>query len=59
MRLVELLREDADDFGACGVRQPLQLANVLLECAACARPLERRSNEERPLRGQRDVDRFS
>jgi hypothetical protein len=49
MWLVELLGEDADDDGARGVRQSLQLANVFLECATCARPLEGRSDKERPL----------
>ncbi len=59
MRAVELLRELAHHDGAGGVGEPFQLAQVRVERLARARPLDRRSHEERPLDGGRDGDQFA
>jgi hypothetical protein len=59
VRTVELLREHAHHFRAGRVGQPLELLEMFVERLACARPLERRSNEERPLSRRLDVDQFS
>ena len=59
MRTVELLRELADDFGAGGIGEPLQLTQVLLEGLARAGPLERRSDQECALERSRDGDEIA
>jgi hypothetical protein len=59
MRPVELLRQLADDDRARGVGEALELAEVLVERLARARPLERRPDEERPLDGGRDGDQIA
>jgi hypothetical protein len=59
MRAVELLGELADDLGAGRVGEALQLAEVLVQRLARARPLERRSDEERPLNRGRDGDEIA
>ena len=59
MRTIELLGELTDDDGSGRIGEPLQLAQVLVERLARARPLERRPDEERPLDGGRDGDQFS
>jgi hypothetical protein len=59
VRPIELLRELADYDGAGGVGQALELTQMLFERLARARPLERRSDEERALDGRRDGDQVS
>jgi hypothetical protein len=59
MRPVELLRELADDLGAGRVGQALELAQMLVERLARARPLERRPDEERPLDRGGDGDQVA
>ena len=59
MRAIELLRELSDDDRSGRVGEPLELAQVLVERLARARPLERRPDEERPLDGGRDGDQLS
>jgi hypothetical protein len=59
MRPVELLRQLADDDRARRVGEALELAEVLVERLARARPLERRPDEERPLDGGRDGDQIA
>ncbi len=59
MRAIELLGELTDDDRSGGVGESLQLAQVLVERLARARPLERRPDEERPLDGGRDGDQIS
>jgi hypothetical protein len=59
MRPVELLRQLTDDDRARRVGKALELAEVLVERLACARPLERRPDEERPLDGGRDSDQIA
>jgi len=59
MRAIELLGELTDDDRSRGVGESLQLAQVLVERLARARPLERRPDEECPLDGGRDGDQFS
>jgi hypothetical protein len=59
VRTVELLRELADDLGTRRVGKALELAQVLVERLARARPLERRSDEERPLGRGRDGDQVA
>jgi hypothetical protein len=56
VRAVELLGEPADDDRAGGVRQPLELVEVLVEVVAGGRPLERRPDEQRALDGRREGD---
>ena len=59
MGAVELLRELADDLGARRVGEAGELAQVLVERLARTRPLERRSDEERPLRRGRNRDQVA
>jgi len=59
MRAIELLGELTDDDRSRGVGESLQLAQVLVERLARARPLERRPDEERPFDGGRDGDQIS
>ena len=59
MRPVELLRELSDDDRSGRVGESLELAQVLVERLARAGPLERGSDEERPLDGGRDGDQLS
>jgi hypothetical protein len=49
MRAIELLCQLADDVSARGVGQSLELAEMLVECLACAGPLDRRADEQRAL----------
>ena len=59
MRPVDLLRELADDGRAGGVGELGQLAQMLVGQAPGAGPLERRADEQRPLDGRGDDDRFA
>jgi hypothetical protein len=59
VRALQLLRELADDHGAGGIREPLQLAQMFVERLACARPLDGRADEERPLGRGRDGDQIA
>ena len=51
MRPIELLRQFADDDRARGVRESLQLVQVLAQVRAGVTALERGSDQERPLDG--------
>jgi len=53
-----LLCELADDDGAGGIRQPLELFEVLPKVGSGAPALERRSNEERLLNGLFELNRI-
>jgi len=46
-------------IGAGCIRKPLEFRQMFVERLACARPLERRPDEERPLDGGRDGDQIS
>jgi hypothetical protein len=59
VRTVELLRQLADDDRSGGVGEALELTQVLVERLARAGPLERCSDEERPLDGGRDGDQIA
>jgi len=52
VRAVELLGEPADDDGARGVGEPLQLLQVLVDVVPRARPLQRCPDEQRALDGR-------
>lgn len=56
MGAVELLRELADDLGARGVREALELEQMFDERLAGAGPLERGADQDRPL--DRRLDRY-
>jgi hypothetical protein len=58
MRLVELLRDFTDDERSRGIGQPLQLSEMLPKIGPRARPLEGRPDQERPLDGLVNVNRF-
>jgi hypothetical protein len=59
MRSVDLLYEFADDDCAGGIRALLELAKVLADGAAGARPLERGADEPRALDRLLDEDGFA
>jgi hypothetical protein len=59
VRTVELLGELADDLGARRVGETRELAQVLIERLARTRPLDGRSDEERPLGGRGDGDQVA
>jgi hypothetical protein len=59
VRLLELLQNLADDDCAGGVRQLLELTQVLVRRSARARSLERRTHKHRTINGWRDDDGFS
>jgi hypothetical protein len=54
-----LLRQRADDLGAGGIRQPLELEQVFVEVMFGVRPLQRRANQERALDRRRKIDDVS
>ena len=59
MRPIELLRELADDDRARRIGEALELTQMLVERLACARPLERRADEQRALDGRCNGDQFA
>jgi hypothetical protein len=59
VRTVELLRELADDLGACRVGQALELAEVFVERLARAGALDRGADEQRPLDRRGDGDQIA
>jgi hypothetical protein len=56
MRPIDLLRDLAEDDRARGVGEIRQLAQVVVDDAAGAGPLERRADEQRALDWRRDDD---
>jgi hypothetical protein len=56
MRLVDLLRECADDQRTCGVRQSRQLGQMFIDLMPCRRALARGADQQRAFlrRGQCD-----
>jgi hypothetical protein len=59
MRSVELLRDLADDRRTSGIREPVELAQMLIEQLERPRPLCRRADEQRALDGRGDGDQFA
>ena len=58
MRFVELLRDFPDDDRSRGIRQSLQLLEMLTQIRARAATLEGRSDEKRPLDRLLNLDRL-
>jgi hypothetical protein len=59
VRLVDLLDELTDDRRASRVGELGELAQMIVDDAPCPAPLERSADEQRPLGGCGDGNRFS
>jgi hypothetical protein len=59
MRPLELLGDLADDGGTGGVREPVQLAQMLIEQLERPRPLRWSADEQGALDGRGDGNQFA
>lgn len=59
MRLVDLLRESADDLGTGSVGESRQLGEMFVDLVTRRRTLARGTNQQRPLRRRRQGDRIT